>query len=65
MRSVGSAVRLSGVGFGGGVPVIFFVVGIVLAVKLHAWIPAAITIAFAVFGTWLLTRYGRSGRWGR
>ena len=64
-RALGSTVRLSGMGFGGGVPVVLVVVGIALAIKLHAWIPAAICIAFAIFGAWLLTLYGRSDRWGR
>jgi hypothetical protein len=52
-------------GFGVGVPVLLVVVGIALAIRLHAWIPAAICIVLAIFGSWLLTRYGRADRWGR
>ncbi|HEY1523193.1 MAG TPA: hypothetical protein VGF70_09295 [Solirubrobacteraceae bacterium] len=52
-------------GYGVGVPAVFLVVGIALAVKFHSWAPAGILIAFAIFGTWLLSRYGRPGRWGR
>lgn len=45
-------------GYGVGVPAIFVCAGIWLAIR-HLWIPAAILIIFAVFGTWLLSRVGR------